>query len=394
MSVWKYVRGYVKISIKGAALERLVNRAVIGGVSMWDVKRLSAGVLEAYVDVRGFRRLRSMTRGLDCSVALIEKRGLPFFFNRNRARPVLLWGWLAVAAAALIASRFVWIVRVEGCSAVSESEVFMAAEAFGISVGVPKASFAPSELGAYIAGCDSRIAWAGATLSGIVLTIEVVESDVPPAVQRIEEPRSVYASKSGVIVRVRAYTGSPAVYEGAVVSEGDLLISGLVGTEERPMAVAAAGEVLARVAYTFVGRASADEMLPVRSGASEPYALVELPFAIWGERPEYASYELVPEAVVSGGRGVFPFTYTRGVCYELADAAVADKALLLELAAERANAAMESGLPRDAVVVSKQTETAELDGGAVRVVITVETEEAIGEYRPIVGQETYGTEQN
>lgn len=225
----------------------------------------------------------------------------------------------------------------------------------------------------------------------MVLTVTVVESDLPPQIVAVDSSRSIFAAKPGVIVRVTALTGSPVVYEGAAVLPGELLISGSVGSEERPMTVAASGEVLARVAYTFVGAASVGEEIPVRSGAAEPFVTVELPFLTLGRVPGYdmSETEVLCE---TANRSALPFVYTRGMCYELVDAAVADGEQLAALALQRAHDAMLGGLPAGAELVSKTTRTTVLADGSVEVIITVETEEDIGVYGPITGLETDGTE--
>ena len=105
--IWHYLSGYVIIDIKGRGLERFVNRVVQSGGDIWSIKRTGTNSLRASVSVGTFYSLRPIVRQCGVSISIAEKRGLIISLSNMRGRKVLLYGWLAVVALVLSASRYI-----------------------------------------------------------------------------------------------------------------------------------------------------------------------------------------------------------------------------------------------------------------------------------------------
>jgi len=382
--LWNYVAGYVMIQVEGLSLERFVNRALINGIRIWGVRRNGALRITAYLPAKDFYALHSMVRNMRCRVRILEKYGLPFVYTRFRMRPILLFGWALVAAAIFVASHYIWFIDISGCSDVSSAEVAELLASMDVRAGIRRSEIRTSELGTSLMTMDDRIAWAGAKLSGVVLSVEIVEADGAPDILDLSTPQSIYATRDGVIESIVALNGKAVVKPGDIVKAGDLLITGDIGPEGTNLHVAAVGEVQARVMYVFEGTQAPRIEKLARTGLGERYQIVELPFFSLSNMPQYEAYELEGEASGALSGGIIPFSYTRGTCYELKRiSAEATEEEQIAAATKKAEQALYNGIAHDAVVISKDSRTEMNDDGSVTVTITVITTEYIGEAKPI-----------
>ena len=83
-------------------------------------------------------------------------------------------------------------------------------------------------------------------LKGSVAYVEVTERIPTPELSNATEPSNLKAARDGRIVSVEAYTGQAMVKPGDAVTQGMLLISGVVETTAGPVFRRSQGKVLAQ----------------------------------------------------------------------------------------------------------------------------------------------------
>ncbi|OQB24156.1 MAG: putative stage IV sporulation protein YqfD [Firmicutes bacterium ADurb.Bin182] len=384
--VWNYLTGYVNIKAEGVALERLLNNAARKGVRLTGIRRLSPVALTARLSAKDFYALHSLRKGMRVRIKILDKRGLPFIYTRNRFRKVLLFGWIIVLALLFAASRYVWFVDIKGCEKVGEQEIMMLLENEGILAGTPQKDLEPYSLGSKLMQKDPRIAWAGVSLKGVILTVQIKEAVQPPVILNDTRPANVYAAKDALIIKITALKGEARVMPGDVVRAGEVLISGDLRTDSTPeLFVHAEGEVIGHVWYTVSAKADLYENKLMRSGKSVPYTKIIFispsvyeTFTNGWDFGGFADYELVKSRGFELDR-LFPLRVETGACFELVNQKAARS---MEDAEREALAQAEKRLietvPKDAVILSKETVSAAEDDGSIMVEITVRTEEQIG----------------
>ena len=248
--LWNYLSGYVIIRVEGLALERFVNTALHQGIEIWNISRNRDGSLNAYVSVLGFYALHRMNRRTRYRIRIVEKHGVPVFLSRFRFRKVLLLGWVVVLTALLCASRYIWFIDIEGCDRVERASVVELLGQSGVAVGAKRRGLDLPGLARSVRNSDSRIGWAGVSLSGVVLRVNLKETLESPEVIDESRPASVYAQKAGVVTAITALNGKTQVKVGDVVQAGQLLISGELGESPAgPIRVHARGSIRAQCAY-------------------------------------------------------------------------------------------------------------------------------------------------
>ncbi len=252
---WRFIRGFVVISLQGRGVERLLNLAVARGIGFWDLQK-QKNEARLSLSLTSFRALHPLVRKTRCRLRIRRKVGLPFIKYRLRRRWGLVAGAIFFVAALYLATSVVWDVRVSGTKHFEKAEILALAEQLGIRPGVWKWKLNLHELEEEFPRRHSGIAWAGLQFHGILLEIEIVEH--LPGVIADDRPADLVASKDGLIERIVVIEGKAAVKVGDTVSKGDLLIEGIVNLEEgildpeeqtQAQEVRARGEVEARVWY-------------------------------------------------------------------------------------------------------------------------------------------------
>ena len=373
------------IQIEGLALERLLNAAFAREICIFEVKRISPTELTAKIRAADLSRLRALRRKYGCRIHILQKRGAALFFRRYKARTVLLFGWVPILIALFVLSRFIWFVEVEGCSRIGEDEITAMLSEMGVSPGVSAKELDHYAISRALSAQDERIAWAGASRRGVVLTVKIVEAEEIPETKGEELPGSIYARTDDVITEVTALMGRRVVAPGQTVKKGDLLITGELTSEAGiPHQVAARGKVMARVLYVIAEDAPKTAILPQRTGKSIPYCRITL-FGreLFPPKGGYENFEFEAEhtAIL---QNILPLIVKSGELWVLSEQEVSltweeQQARALAAALERALAL----IPKDARIIGKQSEIMELQDGGIRVILSIETEEDIAEFGPL-----------
>lgn len=252
---WRFLRGFVVVSLEGRGIERLINLAVSRGIGFWDLRKQKEKA-RLSLNLSSFRALRPLIRQTRCRLHIERKVGLPFLRYRLRRRWGLAAGALIFVSALYLASSFVWYIKVTGNDRLATGEILTLVEQLGVRPGVWKRKLALDELAEELPRRSSAIAWAGLHLHGIRLEVEIVEHLSEPAAD--DRPADLVASRDGLIEWIVVIEGRAAVKAGDTVSRGDLLIEGIAALEEGILApeelppsveVRARGKVEARVWY-------------------------------------------------------------------------------------------------------------------------------------------------
>ena len=277
----------------------------------------------------------------------------------------MAFGWMIALSALLIASRFMWIIDIEGCGRIEQSEIDKTLDKMGVSPGTGRGKLDTAAIAEGVKNSDSRIAWAGAELTGVVLQISVKEAKEDVPVYTPGEPCSIYAAESGIITSITALSGKANHNAGDAVEKGELLISGDLGngiyTEAR-------GKVTAEVLHRFSYRADEMQDMLMPSGRKQTGFWIELK----GKTiiPCVAPYEEYETGTAEsfGFAAILPITLCRAEYSELVyKRSKADEETLKAAALRGAEELARAKLPKDAGIISKKTAYSSDEGGIICV---------------------------
>lgn len=139
----RYIRGYVRFSVRGMYVERFLNFLARERIVIWGAKRRE-DCLSACVAAARYPQLRPLARKAGVKLRLMEKRGLPFQRKKLSRRRGLVVGLGFFILFLFIMSRFIWSIQVNVQEKVPPSESFPFWKSWGSS---PASFAAPSRCG-------------------------------------------------------------------------------------------------------------------------------------------------------------------------------------------------------------------------------------------------------
>ena len=172
---------------------------------------------------------KKLTGLIDESVFRLQKRtGLPYFLYRYRHRYGLMIGILIFVILTKMSTSYVWDITVDGNESISDSEVINTLERLGFSVGshIPDIDF--YDICHEFILENDNVAWISVNMEGTSARVKLIERDAKGENGDNGTPSNIVASSDGIIVRTETVDGEVCVKAGDLVTEGQLLISGVV----------------------------------------------------------------------------------------------------------------------------------------------------------------------
>ena len=204
--ILKLIYGYIMILVKGEQLERFLNLCRNRKVYMERIRYINSDQLTAQLNARDFLRLRPIRSKTGVHIQIMEKRGMPFFFFRNKKRKAFFAGLLLGCILIFFMTGRIWNIHIEGNVRNSTGEILDFLEEQGVVHGMSKKKVNCSEIAAAVRRKFQETTWVSARIEGTRLILEIQEGT------------------AGKEMIVRA--GVPVKKPGDTCEKGELLVSG------------------------------------------------------------------------------------------------------------------------------------------------------------------------
>ncbi|MBD5155515.1 MAG: sporulation protein YqfD [Oscillibacter sp.] len=222
------VKGEVTGKVESGFPERVLNLCAEYGITFWDLNWASPVEFTFTMTRRDWKRLRRLSRKIDCDMTAVGWKGTPFFLGRIRHR-YGLWVTLAVCTALVFwGSFFIWDFEIEGNVTVSSQEILRALDKYGVGFGTYGFDVDSSELRNYILLEIPELSYIAVNVKGCRAYVQVRERILPPEIVSKREPGNTVAAKDALVTDIQPWDGQKMVLPGTTVEEGQLLISGVV----------------------------------------------------------------------------------------------------------------------------------------------------------------------
>lgn len=218
--IWRYLKGYLIVEIKGNALERVFNRLNKIGIIMWDMRRIKHGFRFKML-ATDYKRLPPLLRYRRCTTRIKKKIGWPFLIYRGRRRMTLFIGILLILLILRTLSLFLWTIQLEGNQQIPKERIANLFTELRIKRGMFLKDIDLDQLEHLIILRNPEISWVSASLEGTKLRVEIVEKKLIAETDLTD----VIAKKAGVITQMIVLQGKPEVQEGDTVKAGQVLIT-------------------------------------------------------------------------------------------------------------------------------------------------------------------------
>lgn len=247
--VLNYLRGQVTVEVESAAPERVLNLCAAHGIPFWELEWLSEIRLRAVTARSQLPRLREVLTRTDAALTVVRTEGAPEVWRQYRRRYVLLAAALLLAAVLALGSTHIWAFQVTGNDTVPTETILRTLEKHGVALGA-RSRIDQEALRNQVLLELPDVVWLTVNMRGCTAHVQVVERQRPPHLYADGEIANVVASRDGLVTRIQALDGQAQVMAGSTVTAGQVLISGVVDSDQRGYRLLRGmGQVWARTWY-------------------------------------------------------------------------------------------------------------------------------------------------
>ncbi|MEK5497913.1 sporulation protein YqfD [Bacillus sp. FSL M8-0077] len=243
-----YFIGRVEVEIRGSGIERLINECTRHGITIFQVSRRqdSVRLFIRLSDVHAFRKVR---RHHEVKCSFHQKKGFPFLLLWSRRNIGFTLGMAFFLVTILALSNMVWKIEIKGANPETEHQMRKHLD----EIGVQKGRFqflmgTPEKIQKSLTTNIQSITWVGVELNGTTFQMKVVEKNEPEK-EKYTSPQHIVAKKKAVITRMYVEKGEPLAQVDEHVKKGQMLVSGLIGSEEQKKTVGAKAKIYGETWY-------------------------------------------------------------------------------------------------------------------------------------------------
>lgn len=237
--------GTVSAKITGACPEDCLSRIAAAGIRFRDFQKLDELTVCVKISQRDIPTVRQFAKKTMCSVTFLDVSGLIPRLRAMGKRIFYLPVLLGLVALVFWLQSHIWFFTVSGNETIPAEKILWVLEDNGIQFFTPVDSLDMNTVKNQILEDLPELGWITINTEGGHAQVVVRERTEKPVITEDSAPSNVVAKKSGVISRVEVTGGTASVAEGDIVSEGDLLISGISDLDKTMLLTRAQGEIYA-----------------------------------------------------------------------------------------------------------------------------------------------------
>lgn len=224
----KRFSSYVRFSVIGTECEEFFSDAINNGIKIYDIENIK-GVFYAKTAPREYFRLAALKRKYRIRMMITDKKGAVFKTYKYRERYGILLGAVAYGLVVYLCSSIVWDISVTGNERITDEAMLDFLSKNGIYAGISRkdVNTTVTELKALLYFED--LAWISIEGEGSRINVKLNETiHNPYNGLSVSTPCNIVAYKGGRIVEAEIYSGTMLYEIGSGVSEGSVIVSGIV----------------------------------------------------------------------------------------------------------------------------------------------------------------------
>lgn len=225
--ILRLLKGFVEFSAEGGFPERFINLCKIRGISLWGVKNDGVKVT-AFTTEREFQELKIPAENSGMILKIIKNHGLKNFSKRHKWRCGAVFGVVMAFLFWGFMSGYIWEIEILETNGVNVEDFTESLADLGVKIGARKSEIDIIQVQNQLMNEYNELLWVSLNIFGGKVQVEMSEFVEQKEIIDTKTPVNLVAAKKGEIVLVKGYNGVNAVKEGDNVTEGSLLISGVV----------------------------------------------------------------------------------------------------------------------------------------------------------------------
>lgn len=223
--------GYANFSIIGDNYTKFYNQIMEQRLPCVNLKEIK-GVLTFKISVEYVERVKLLCDDLNLDYEIKNKKGFLIYISRFKKHIGIVTGVALIIISCFVLSNFVLKIKILSDNSVIKNDILSVLKENNAGTG----SYIPNlncvnlerELKQKVEG----ISWAGISISGSTLTIDIVENIPKPKMQSNRLPSNLVAKRDAVIDKAEVFDGELKTTVGSAVLKGETLVSGVVVNEK------------------------------------------------------------------------------------------------------------------------------------------------------------------
>lgn len=302
MWLYRYLMGYLIITVKGEFSEKILNLCAANRIFLWNSKIIKNGI-ETCIFIRDFLRLREIISGSKLKIHIIKKIGLPIKLARNKKRTGFFIGMICMLVILELMSGYIWVIDIDGNKSVKSEEIIKACQDIGIKEGIRAEKINPKIQREQLLLRLDSLAWASLNVEGSRLTINV--SEIKEQGKLKDLPTNLKSKADGIIKRINVTSGNCLVKIGDTVKSGDMLVSGVIEASDGTRFVKSTGSIIAETTKIVKATGDYKEIKILETGAMKTKSVLELftlkiPLFLGSETQKYKAYKDIKQPKLFG----------------------------------------------------------------------------------------------
>lgn len=381
--------GHITVKIEGKGLERFINKLIREKVRIWNVKRQSEELITFQMFIKDVSYLREAAQYHRVKVRFIKKAGFPFYIKRMRKNTGFFIGASIALIMILLLSNMIWNIQIKGASPEVEYKINNQLKHLGVKKGNLQFLIDdPETLQRKLSRMNEDITWIGVELKGTTYHFQVVEKEQPEE-QEKQGPQHIIAKKEAVIVDYFIEKGQPVISVHDFVKPGQLLVSGIIGKEDKPEFVSAKGEILGKTWYNTkveVQLKNEFELLTGKEMKKTGIKIGNFSIPIWGLKKEQYKQKKIEsdETYLKFFKWTLPIAFVKTTIREVETHEKTYTDIEAEkLAFSIAKKDLVKSIPKDAQIVGEKVLHQKVENGKLKLLISYDVIENIAKAVPI-----------
>ncbi len=233
MKIFEWIVGYCVIEIKSKYCEQVLTAASRSGAAISQIRRIDENTVRIHTGLFDDKDIEDIVKtdkdkfSPNTEITVIQKNGLLPWLVQHKMRSGFAAGFILCIAATILMLSVIWAIDVTGLYEISAAEFSDALEQNGLYIGAFSNGHDFDAIRIALMREFENIAYVTFNINGSRLSVDVVESTMPPDTVDNTDYRNIVAKTDGVLITAEAYEGKIAVKAGQAVKKGELLVSGI-----------------------------------------------------------------------------------------------------------------------------------------------------------------------
>lgn len=227
----KYIVGYTVLSIKGHAMEELVQSFIKEGYPIWDIMKKSQTTYQITLYRRHLPYMERMIKYYGMEFEILKTSGGLHFFQYFIQKKALIVALSICTIFIFAIVNTAWKVEVNGVSAPLEEKIKIQLKNKGLYQGAWIRNLTPLEtIQEELIHEVPELLYIGIEKKGVHYKIAAIEKKIEKEIEP-KNNHQLIAKKAGIIQKLFVETGQSLVERNDFVKKGDLLVTNEIQTD-------------------------------------------------------------------------------------------------------------------------------------------------------------------